>query len=315
MAVTLTRPARTDQRRPAGLARSGLGRDGRDWPGDILEAYARINGPYTIDNAEMILDEEAVELYNGWLVWQEMTDFFERTVAGNIQAMLDLSARKAGFGAGLPDQMECLLSNGDVIKPDMALISWERAATAQPTGPSQRLILHGCPELVVETRSPSNRRAQERRKRELYFNNGAEVVWDVDMRGKRIYVYRAQNPLQAEVYEMGDVITCEPFLPGWQRRVADIFSAQASAEAVAGEVAATWIAEGRLEGHAEGIAEGRVATLRSLLPTLARYRFGAELAPEALARLHACDEAQLLHLQTRIETAATLDEWAAAIPR
>ncbi|MFZ1240582.1 MAG: Uma2 family endonuclease, partial [Anaerolineae bacterium] len=211
--------------------------------------------------------------------------------------------------------MECLLSNGDVIKPDIALISWKRAATAQPTGPSQRLILHGCPELVVETRSPSNRRAQERRKRELYFSNRAEVVWDVDMRGKRIYVYRAQSPLQPEVYEVGDVIGVEPFLPGWQRRVADIFSAQASAEAVAGEVATAWIAEGRLEGHAEGIAEGRMATLRSLLPTLARYRFGAELAPAVLARLNACTEAQLLHLQTRIESAATLDEWIAAIPR
>ena len=157
--------------------------------------------------------------------------------------------------------------------------------------------------MVVETRSPSNRRAQERRKRELYFSNRAEVVWDVDMRGKRIYVYRAQSPLQPEVYEVGDVIGVEPFLPGWQRRVADIFSAQASAEAVAGEVAVAWI------------AEGREATLRSLLPTLARYRFGAELAPAVLARLNACTEAQLLHLQTRIESAATLDEWIAAIPR
>ncbi|MFZ2617683.1 MAG: hypothetical protein WA077_16975, partial [Anaerolineae bacterium] len=96
MAVTLTGPVRTDDRRPAGLVRSGLAREGRDWPTDILEAYGRSVGPYTIDNAEMILDGEAVELYNGWLVWQEMTDFFERTVAGNIQAMLDLSARKAG---------------------------------------------------------------------------------------------------------------------------------------------------------------------------------------------------------------------------
>jgi len=191
---------------------------GRGWPRDILEAYARINGPYTIDNAETILDQEAVELYNGWLVWQEMTDFFERMVAGNIQAMLDLSARKAGFGTGLPDQMECLLSNGDVIKPDIALISWTRAATAQPTGPSERLILHGCPELVVETRSPSNRRAQERRKRQLYFANQAEVVWDVDLRHQRIYVYRAPNPQQPVAYGLADMITCEPFLPGWQRR-------------------------------------------------------------------------------------------------
>ncbi len=301
MTVTLTTPARTNHKPPRVLPQVGRG-----WPRDILEAYARINGPYTIDNAETILDQEAVELYNGWLVWQEMTDFFERMVAGNIQAMLDLSARKAGFGTGLPDQMECLLSNGDVIKPDIALISWTRAATAQPTGPSERLILHGCPELVVETRSPSNRRAQERRKRQLYFANQAEVVWDVDLRHQRIYVYRAPNPQQPVAYGLADMITCEPFLPGWQRRVADIFSMQASAETVAGEVATAWIAEGR--------TEGRVETLRNLLPTLARYRFGAVLPPEAVARLAACDEAQLLHLQGLIESAPTLAAWMAAIP-
>ncbi len=309
MTATLTTPRRTNHKPPRVLPEVGRG-----WPRDILEAYARINGPYTIDNAEMILDQEAVELYNGWLVWQEMTDFNERVVAGNIQAMLDLSARKAGFGSGLPDQMECLLSNGDVIKPDIALISWKRAETAEPTGPSQRLILHGCPELVVETRSPSNRRAQERRKRQLYFANQAEVVWDVDVRRQRIYVYRAQNPQQPEAYGVADIITCEPFLPGWQRRVADIFAMQASAETVAGEVATGWIAEGRIEGRIEGQMEGRIATLRSLLPILARYRFGAALPPEAVARLDECDEPALLRLQSLIETAPTLDAWTAAIP-
>lgn len=75
------------------------------WPRNILEAYARYPGPYTIENAETILAEEPVELYNGWLVWQEMTDVTERRVVATIQAMLDISARKAGFGQALPDQL------------------------------------------------------------------------------------------------------------------------------------------------------------------------------------------------------------------
>src|SRR6266550_3849492 len=85
------------------------------WPRDLLAAHDRDAGPYTIENAETILEEEPVELYNGWLVCQAMTDLTERRVVANLQAMLDLSARKVGFGQALPDQVECLLNNGDVV--------------------------------------------------------------------------------------------------------------------------------------------------------------------------------------------------------
>ena len=215
------------------------------WPRDILEAYARGRGPYTVDNANTILEEEAVELYNGWLVWQEMTNPIERRVVANLQAMLDLSARKAGFGQAMPDQLECLLSNGDVIKPDASLLSWQRLEhSLVPTGPSQRPLLRGCPELVIEVRSPSNWRAQERRKRQLYFANHAQIVWDVDEVNQIVWVYRAESPEQPTRYQIGDQLTCEPLLPGWRRAVADIFAEEASAEAVAGEVAVAWRAEG-----------------------------------------------------------------------
>ncbi|MBV7337363.1 hypothetical protein KFU94_55860 [Chloroflexi bacterium TSY] len=55
-----------------------------EWLNDPQEAMARERGPYTIENAEQYLDEESVELYNGWLVWQEMTDPVERTLIGTI---------------------------------------------------------------------------------------------------------------------------------------------------------------------------------------------------------------------------------------
>ena len=223
------------------------------WPRHILEAYARDRGPYTIENAETLLEEEPVELYNGWLVWQDMTDVHERRSVANIQDMLSISARKAGFGQALPDQLECLLHNGDVVKPDTSLISWHRLQTAVlPSGPHQRPVLNGGPELVVEVRSPSNRRARERFKRELYFANQVQIVWDVDERRQTVWVYRAECPTQPTRLNVQDDIDCEPLLPGWRRRVADIFAEQASAEAMVGEVAQAWIAEGRAEGDVEG---------------------------------------------------------------
>ena len=292
------------------------------WPRDILEAYARYPGPYTLENVETVLEEEPVELYNGWLVWQEMTDSIERRAVANLQVMLDLSARKSGFGQMLPDQSECLLSDGSVVKPDVSLISWQRFQDrVKPYGPNQRTILTGGPELVVEVRSPSNRRAQERYKRQLYFDNNVDMVWDVDPIRQSILVYKATAPAEPVRYAMADTIGCEPFLPDWRRRVADIFAEQASAETVAGEVAQAWreeglaqgieegMAKGIEEGMAKGIEEGMARTLRDVLPVLVQARFATALPADVPTRLALCPLAQLQHLQAAVATSTTLDAW------
>ncbi|MBV7331193.1 Uma2 family endonuclease [Chloroflexi bacterium TSY] len=238
------------------------GRSSVDWLDDPEEAMARERGPYTIENAECYLDEEPVELYNGWLVWQEMTDAAERTLIGTIQDALSLSARKAGFGQVLPDQLECLLADGSTVKPDACLISWQRLREhVQPYGPRDRPTLMMCPELVIEVRSPSNRRTQEARKRALYFAQGTQIVWDVDEKNRVIYVYRTESPDQPTSYGIEDEIDCQPLLPNWQRRVADIFAKEASAETVAGELVDEW----REEGREEGIEIGRSEIARTML--------------------------------------------------
>lgn len=255
------------------------------WPRDLLEAYARDRGPYTVNNANTILEEEAVELYNGWLVWQEMTSPTERRVVANLQTMLDLSARHMGFGQAIPDQLECLLLNGDVVKPDASLISWQRLANNRiPTGPNDRELLAGGPELVIEARSPSNRRAQEQRKRQFYFASGVQIVWDVDEENQVIWVYHATAPNQPIRYGIEDELDCEPLLPGWRRDLLDIFAEEASAEAVAGEVAKAWRAEGVELGIAQRNAElARAMRQEGMEISLIARLTG--LSPEEVAKL------------------------------
>src|SRR5438128_8487616 len=103
--------------------------NGGRWPQTILEAYARWRGPYTVENASTLLEEEPLELYNGWLVWDKLTDFEERRIASTIHVILDLIARWIGFGHAYPDQVECELVGGDVIKPDVCLVSDARVKT------------------------------------------------------------------------------------------------------------------------------------------------------------------------------------------
>jgi Uma2 family endonuclease len=265
----------------------------RDWPRDIEEAYRRARGPYTVDNVNSILEEDAVELFNGWLVWQEMTNPIERRVVATLQTMLDLSARNMGFGQSLPDQMECLLQSGDVVKPDASLISWQRLADNRiPTGPNDREMIAGGPELVIEARSPSNRRSQERRKRQAYFDNGVQIVLDVDADNRMIWVYHAATPHRPIRYGIEDTLNCEPLLPGWCRDLADIFAEQASAEAVAGEVAVAWRAEGVEIGRAEGVEIGIAQRNVEMAQAMVQEGMGIALiakltglSPEEVAKL------------------------------
>lgn len=261
----------------------------KGWLSDPLEALNREHGPFTAVTAEQFLDTESVELYNGWLVPQEMTDTIERKILSTIQTMLDISARKASFGQALMDQAECLLNNGTVIKPDSSLISWKRLSRdVIPYGPNYRPTLIGCPELVIESRSPSNRRRQEAVKRALYFAHGTEIVWDVDEANQVIYVYRAEAPEQPTRFGIDDIIDCK-LLPGWQRRVADIFAAEPSAEAIAGEVAEEWIEEGKELGREEG------ANQRSI--EMARAMLADGLEPATVAKYSGLSVAQVTALQ------------------
>lgn len=299
-------------------------------PKDILEAYARERGPYTVENAEMMLEEEPVELFNGWLVLQEMTHLIERRSVANLQEMLSISARNLGFGQAIPDQAECLLSNGDVFKPDASLISWDRLRNdIHYSGRRKRPLLNGGPELAIEVRSRSNTRDQEKAKRALYFRNKVKVIWDVDEAKQVIWVYRAETPDKPDRYAKDDLINCEPFLPGWRRRVADIFAPEVSAKVVAGEVAEAWRAEGEVEGFAkgevegfakgemEGFAKGEMEgvtkTLRDLLPLLAQAHFRVDLPSDLSARLAQCNLAQLQALQTLIPTSENLETWLTKI--
>ena len=278
-----------------------------DWPREIGEAYARGRGPYTVKNVTILLEEEPLELYNGWLVWQEMTDLIERGVTANIQEILSIVARARGFGRGYPDQVECYLANGNVIKPDVCVISdqlfEEKVRSVKKADKDgKHLMLHGAPELVVETRSPSNRRYKEKLKRQDYFDNGTQVIWNVDPQKQIIWVYEAATPDQAVEYQGEAEISCEALFPDWKRKVADFFNRHLSAEQVVGEEAVKWRAETEL------------ATLRQIIMLQVGSRFPDALRPNLESKLVGYTAEQLTGLLQTLVSSASAAEWLATLP-
>jgi Uma2 family endonuclease len=295
------------------------------WPRDIDEAYKRGSGPYNVQNAITLLEEEPLELFNGWLVWKPMTDPEERRIGTIILEILSSTARTYGFGQAYMDLFECMMANGDELKPDLCILSNQRFENqvAPAFEGSKHLVLKGSPELAIELRSPSNLRSEERIKRQKYFNNGTLIVWDVEPKKRKIWVYEVENPQKATEYGESDTITCERLFPGWKRLVADFFSKELTAEDIVGEAAKQWraeseaigLAKGREEGLAQGREDGELETLRRVLIRQSHRRFGAERLPKDFeVRLNRYNVKQLTDLTDGITTSLTLEEWLTNFP-
>jgi Uma2 family endonuclease len=116
---------------------------------------------------------------------------------------------------------DIVLSEFDVVEPDLVYFSSERAA--QVLTP---LHARGVPELVIEIASKGTRKRDETTKRRLYEQVGISEYWVVDPEVDVLRVYRRGDasfgrPIELS-REAGDVLTT-PLLQGLSLPLARIF--------------------------------------------------------------------------------------------
>jgi len=106
---------------------------------------------------------------------------------------------------------DTVLSNFDVVEPDLIYLSHERAAIIMTS-----VHLRGAPELLVEIGSPSTRQRDETIKRRLYERKGVDEYWFVDPELDVVRVYRREGERFARPVELSresdDTLTT-PLLP------------------------------------------------------------------------------------------------------
>lgn len=83
--------------------------------------------------------------------------------------------------------VDVVLSDFDVVVPDLIYISAERAAGLKPQG------MFAAPDLVVEILSPSTRRRDQWLKRKLYERSGVGEYWLIDPDRGTVAVHRRQD--------------------------------------------------------------------------------------------------------------------------
>jgi Uma2 family endonuclease len=143
-------------------------------------------------------------------------------VLGEVHGHFYVFLRKHRLGQVYLAPTDALLSEHDVVQPDLLFISNERLTILKEKN------VQGAPDLVVEVLSDSTRRRDEGIKLERYERCGVREYWVVDPARNESRVYRRMGERLRKVADLsaaaGDSLS-SPLLPRLEIPLADIFQA------------------------------------------------------------------------------------------
>jgi Uma2 family endonuclease len=115
-------------------------------------------------------------------------------ISGNLYYLIRAFLESHPIGEVFYAPVDMVLSNFDVVEPDLIFVSSERSHLITPKN------LQGAADLVVEILSPSTRRRDQGIKRELYRRVGVKEYWLIDAPRDVIEVHRREGGREGDVF-------------------------------------------------------------------------------------------------------------------
>lgn len=163
-------------------------------------------------------DKVLCELVDGTLV-EKPVGFIEAYLATSVATKLANFAQEHDLGIVVGADAMLRMTGGNVRLPDVSFVAWDDL----PGGkiPSEAVGKFAAT-LVVEVLSPSNSKAEMRRKRQEYFTSGTKLVWEFDLKLRSVSVFTSPETVRTlgeqETLDGGDV------LPGFALSLASLFA-------------------------------------------------------------------------------------------
>lgn len=163
-------------------------------------------------------DDERYELLDGELIRMTAPAEIHQRVSILLGWRLIEFVTENGLGRVYQAPFDAVLSDTDVVQPDLLFVSNERAHVVTAAN------VQGAPDLVVEILSPSSVERDRTLKRSLYARHGVREYWivDTDARTATVLLLQDGGFEAAATYGEGDTLT-SPTLPGLALDVAALF--------------------------------------------------------------------------------------------
>ena len=158
------------------------------------------------------------ELIDGELIMVGSPNEAHQIAVGALGTRMYVFSDDRDLGKIFFSPFDVLLSDTDVVQPDILFVSNERAHIRTPAN------IQGAPDLVVEILSPSSAIRDWREKMALYSEHGVEEYWIVDPMRRVVWLMLLRGGILeiAGTYGIGDTVS-STVLAGFSVKVDDIF--------------------------------------------------------------------------------------------
>lgn len=162
-------------------------------------------------------DDERYELLNGELVMVPSPKEIHQSILGILHLMVGTFVRERRLGKVYFAPFDVVLSDTDVVQPDLLFVSNERIGIVTADN------VQGAPDLVVEILSPATAERDRTIKLDLYATHGVKEYWIVDPDAKTIMVMlRGVGGFEAAgIYGAGETLR-SPTLEGFSIEVEEV---------------------------------------------------------------------------------------------
>jgi len=173
---------------------------------------------FTYEDYLLMPEERRYELIEGELYMTPSPVPYHQKVVGNLYLILRDFVDRRGLGEVIIAPCDVVLSEYDVVQPDLMFISRERMEIIK-----ERNVC-GAPDLVIEVLSEGTAERDRVLKKKLYARAGVKEYWIVDPYRKEIEVYELgkRGYRLKGVYREEEEVRSE-VLKGLKLRVSEIF--------------------------------------------------------------------------------------------
>ena len=163
-------------------------------------------------------DDERCELLNGELVMSPSPTEIHQYILGQLYLRLGAFIYGRNLGKVYFSPFDVVLSDADVVQPDLLFVSNERSEIITPDN------IQGAPDLVVEILSPATAERDRTLKLDLYAQHGVQEYWIVDPDARTIMLLVRNESRYQVVGTYGEEQTLHsPTLAGFSIALQEIF--------------------------------------------------------------------------------------------